>query len=387
MEVGIAGNFLRWPQTGTGEYLRHLLEALGKQLGGAGSIGGVTVLDDTTGERSRTGRRVRRRRVRGQVPGSANVQKVWLEQVLLPLAARAARVDVLHYPYFAGPLAPTVPVVMTVHDLIPLLLPEYSPTPLARLYARLCALAARRAAVVLADSEHTRRDILATLRVGPDQVRVVPLAAAPELGPATSDEVRQARERYGLPDRFVLYLGGLDRRKNLETLLRAVAWLRDDGREPPPLVIAGGRPGRSTALFPDYEAEARELGLAELVHFTGPVPTADKAALYTAALAFAFPSRYEGFGLPPLEALACGTPVLCSNSSSLTEVVGDAALTFAPDDVDALASGYDQLARDAALRVELSRRGRKRADQFAWDRTATLTMAGYVAAADGIRTR
>ncbi len=363
LRIGINAAFREAPATGSGQYLVQLAAALQSVapehtyrllLPRAGADGRVCVPGWLRGK---------------------NLRKLFLEQVGVPLAAVAERLNLMHYPYFAAPLASPVPVVVTVHDVIPLALTAYRGSPLVRAYTALVGLATRRARVVICDSLHAKRDAVRLLQLPPERVRVVYLAPAPGLRPATDAEAAAVRERFGLGARFFFYVGGLDRRKNLGVLLRAFA--RMAARYPQAqLAIAGTAPGRG-ALFPDWRGLAANLGLGDRVRFLGHVSEVEKAHLYSAALAFAFPSLYEGFGLPPLEAMACGAPVVCANASSLPEVVGEAALLLPAGDVAAWAEALARLWEDEALRRELRRQGLALAAQFTWEKTARETAEVY----------
>ncbi len=188
-------------------------------------------------------------------------------------------------------------------------------------------------------------------------------------------ETADVRDRYVLPERFALYLGSGDVRKNLEVLLRAWALLPPEGRIP--LVMAGNIPCRGDALFPDYRRLARELGVHESISWVGMVPEAEKATLLSAATVFVFPSRYEGFGLDPLEAMACGTPVVCSNATSLPEVVGEAAVLVDPADEKAWAAAVESVAEGGDRAARLVEAGRARAAELTWRATAELTLDAY----------
>jgi len=314
---------------------------------------------------------------------SADWAKLWFEQVRFSRACRQQRVHLAHVPYFAPPLLSTVPVLVTIHDLIPLLLPAYRGSTLVRLYTRLVAQAARRAALILTDSQASRQDIIRHLRLPPDRVRVIPLAAGPTYRPVSSEAHRRAvRRKYGLPPAYFLYLGGFDQRKNMPVLLRAFAQMASDygerpGKAGPQLVIAGRLPEVDTPFTPGPHRMVQELGIAERVVFTGWVSEADKPALYSGARAFLFPSQYEGFGLPPLEAMACGTPVITGNGGSLPEVVGSGGILVPPGDVAALSEAMASLWEDRALRQELSERAQAQASRFSWARTAQETLAAY----------
>ncbi len=357
--VGINALFLDRPGTGSGQYTRHLLDSLAKV--------------DPTNEYllfspdpiSNT-----------QYPLS-NTAKLWFEQVAFPLACRRSDLDLAHVPYFASPLFPTAPTVVTVHDLIPLILPAYRGSLLVRVYTRLVAAAARKADAIVTVSCASKRDIVRRLRVPPEQIHVTYEAAGEAFRPV-GDEAQLAaiRQKYALPERYLLYLGGFDRRKNVSTLLRAFALLvRKQQRVR--LVIAGKLPGRDSCMFPDPRRLVRELGLEENVFFSGWVAEEDKPAVLSGAEAFVFPSLYEGFGLPPLEAMACGTPVIASDRSSLPEVVGEGGILLDPADVEALAEAMDMLLADDALRAELRQRALAQAAKFSWRRTALETLAVY----------
>jgi glycosyltransferase involved in cell wall biosynthesis len=317
---------------------------------------------------------------------SENLAKVWFEQVGFPRACRRLSVDLAHVPYWGSPLFTAVPTVVTIHDLIPLLLPAYRGSLLVRLYTRLVACSARRADAVFTDSVASQRDIVRHLRIPVERVHPVLLAANERFHPVEDQATLAAvHERYALPERYFLYLGGFDWRKNVPTILRAFAEL--SGRQamggPVCLVVAGRLPAQDTAFFPDPRRIARELGVERQVVFTGWVPDEDKPALYSAALAFVFPSWYEGFGLPPLEAMACGTPVIASDRASLPEVVGDGGLLVAPDDIAGQVKAMAHLAFYDALRAGLREKALSQAARFSWTQTARETLRVYRALAEG----
>jgi glycosyltransferase involved in cell wall biosynthesis len=366
MRVGINALFLDRPETGSGQYTQNLLEALAKV--------------DPTNEYLlfSPGPALK---IRNPHSAFRNLGKLWFEQVSFPLACR--RLDVAHVPYFASPLFPTVPTVVTIHDLVPLILPAYRGSFLVRLYTRLVAAAARSAAAIVTVSQASQRDIVRYLHIPPERIHVTYEAAGKAFQPVEDEaQLTAIRQKYGLPRRYLLYLGGFDQRKNLPTLLRAFALLVS--RQPQArLVIAGKLPGRDSPLFPDPCRLVRELGLKEKVVFTGWVPEEDKPALFSEATAFVFPSLYEGFGLPPLEALACGTPVIASNHASLPEVVGDGGILVEPTGLwsetsaNNLAQAMEMLWVDDAFRVELRQRALAQAAKFSWEQTAQETLDVY----------
>jgi glycosyltransferase involved in cell wall biosynthesis len=262
---------------------------------------------------------------------NTNLAKLWFEQVTFPLACRRLRADVAFVPYWGAPWWRPCPVVVTVHDLIPLLLPLYRGGMLQRTYTALVSLTARRAAAVLTDSEASKRDIIAHLGIPADRVHAIHLAADPRFRTVTDPaELARVRAKYSLPDGpFLLYLGGFDARKNVGRMIEAYARMRSGDRRQetgdrsqpvlspgpcpltpdtcplPALVIAGKLPAADTAFAPDPRPVAARLGVGDCVHCIGWVDEVDKPALYSLALATVFVSEYEGFGLPVLEAMAC----------------------------------------------------------------------------------
>ncbi|MCX6026985.1 MAG: glycosyltransferase family 1 protein [Chloroflexi bacterium] len=222
-------------------------------------------------------------------------------------------------------------------------------------------------------SESTRDDLQRITHVPESRVHMVPYGVSPSFRPVHAPHLRRAvAERYGLPSEFLLYVGNLEPRKNLPRLLEAYARL--PGRQVvPPLVLAGTRGWKDAPLRETME----RLNLGRRVVFPGYIPQEDLPAVYSMAAAFVYPSLYEGFGLPVLEAMACGTPVITSNVSSMPEVAGDAALLVSPNDVEGLTRALDRVLGEPDLRAELSRRGLARARQFTWRRAAESTLAVY----------
>ena len=314
----------------------------------------------------------------------SNLGKVFFEQVAFPRICRRWSADVAHVPYWGSSLWLAVPTAVTVHDLIPLLLPAYRGNRLVRLYTRLVSASARRAAMVLTDSLASKRDIEEHLGLPPERVRCVYLAAGEHFHPEPALDDEAIRLSYGLPDRstpsepsrYVLYLASHDVRKNVGSLVEAfatVAQADDDVA----LVIGGRLPDGDDPLFFDPRPLVDALGIRDSVRFTGWVDEADKPALYRGAACAVFASQYEGFGLPVLEALACGTPLVASNASSLPELLGDAGFAVAPDDVQGLAGAILSCLVDEGLAAELRRRGPVQALRFTWVQTARETLAAY----------
>lgn len=300
---------------------------------------------------------------------SFGLEQQWLVPQLLRQRARTAPV-LFHSPYYLMPYRPGAPTVLTHYDLIPLRFPAYVTRRARLIFRTAMRLALRAARRVVAISEASRRDLLAAFAVAPDRVTTTPLAPDPSFRPQSTVAISDLRIRYALPARFVLYLGINKPHKNLVTLLHAYARLPAAA---PPLVIAGAWDDR----YPEPKQTAIRLDLTARVRFLGPVAEPDLPALYTAATAFVFPSRYEGFGLPVLEAMACGTPVACSNVSSLPEIAGDAALQFDPDDAGAIAQAIQRLVEEATLCADLQARGVAQAARFTWEHTAARTLSSY----------
>lgn len=240
-----------------------------------------------------------------------DLAKLWFEQVAFPLACHRLRADVGWTPYWGSPWWRPCPIVVTVHDLIPMLLPAYRGGGLQRAYTALVARTARRAQAVLTDSEASRRDIIRHLHIPPERVHAVLLGAARNPTPTDGEDVLA---RYTLPQGpFLLYLGGFDVRKNIVRMLEAYARLikriEGEGGVVPDLVLAGQLPATDSAFSPDPRLVAERLRITEHLYFTGRVDEAAKFALYRAARAVIFVSEYEGFGLPVLEAMIAPAPV------------------------------------------------------------------------------
>jgi glycosyltransferase involved in cell wall biosynthesis len=302
------------------------------------------------------------------------------EHVSLPLKLRRLGAELLHSPHYVRPLLCTIPSVVTIHDCIHLLFPQYLPNRMAFRYARfVMGSAIRNSSIVFTVSEASRADILRFYpSTDPAKVHVVPNAIDAELlvDPGEAERER-VRERYQIRGRFVLFAGNVKPHKNLERLIRAFARVRcQEGNEDLRLVLIGDDVSRYASL----RRTADEAGVRQEVRFFGFVPHATLAALYRMATVFAFPSLYEGFGLPPLEAMACGTPVVTSRISSLPEVVGDGALLVDPYNEDDIAQGIARVLDDEDLRARLVERGLERAASYSWARSVRQIHAGYLKA-------
>lgn len=322
------------------------------------------------------------------------------EQVAVPHLLRRISADVFHAPYYIRPyVGLPCPVAVTLYDAIPRLFPGEVSRRARLLFDILTRLAVRDARRIFAISASARDDLVAAYRLAPERVIVTPLAADARFCPQPAAQIAAMRAKYNLPEQYVLSVGSNKPHKNLVGLIEAFAELQQNqepGTKNPNastinhqssivnrqfsahLVIAGHWDPR----YPEARELVAQRGLSARVRFLPNVAEADLPALYSGATLFAFPSLYEGFGLPPLEAMACGAPVLCSDTSSLPEVVGDAALRVDPRDVAALARGMATLLDDSALRARLRTAGLSRASQFSWRRTAAATLRGLEAAAE-----
>lgn len=380
MRIGINALFLQKPATGSGQHLFHLLEGLdaydkentyvllSPRFRHAYAVDWPHLSDrfsnvEVMSALARLGE---------------NVEKAWWEQVGLLKAGRAEQIDLLHCPYFASPVVPAFPAVVTIHDVIPLILKEYAWRKLTVLYNTLVSFAAKRADAIIAVSQCSKRDIMRTLHIAPERIHVIGNAVHESFRPVNDAWLLgSVRERYNIGERYILYFGGFDLRKNVPRLIRAYARLPAEVRARYQLVVAGRLNQLGHPLYPDPRPLVRGLGLDGQVVFTGQIRERDKVPLYSGATAFAFVSLYEGFGMPVLEAMACGRPVLTSNTSSLPEVVGEAGLKVNPRGEAEITEGLRRLLEDEALRRDLGERALERARFFTWRQVAEQTVQVY----------
>lgn len=300
------------------------------------------------------------------------IRLVW-EQVALPRLSRQAEIDVLHSLHYTRPLWLHCASVVTFHDMTFFLYPKLH-TRAKRIFFPLATrFSARRARAIIADSESTRQDIIRLLNVPGEKVFAVLLGVDPSFRPMKDHGLmRRIGEHYHLPDKFILYLGMVEPRKNLPLLVGAYKELVDRGTDHD-LVVAG----RFGWMYEDIFRQVESFGLKHRVHFTGYISQHDLPVVYNLASLFVYPTLYEGFGLPPLEAMACGVPVITTNVSSLPEIVGDAGVLIPVNDHEALVTAMVQILKDQSLRAELASKGPLRAAQFTWERTARQTLEVY----------
>lgn len=312
--------------------------------------------------------------------GSRLLRIVW-EQTVLPALVQKYRLDLLHSPHYTMPLLKPCPTVVTFHDMTFFLYPEMHQAYKRVFFRKVIHWSARRADAIIADSISSRQDILRLLNLDGARVTAVPLGVSDAFRTSLDvRETRKARQKYHLPSPFILSVGVLEPRKNLTGLLRAFKTLVDRGVEHS-LVIVGKRGWGYAEIF----KSVKTFGLLERVIFPGYVPEIDLPSLYSAADLFVYPSFYEGFGLPVLEAMGCGVPVVTSNLSSMPEIAGDpsassgqtAAVLIDPHDDQALADAMQRVLTDRALHDRLAREGHARSRSFSWERTARETLAVY----------
>lgn len=376
MHVAINGWFWDQPHTGSGRYVRHLVAGLRKaapdlQLtlvlpphsAHTDPIDGVTQVQ-AAGPKGKLG-------------------KVWFEQRAFPAQVAKLGADLAHVPYWGPPLASPVPLVTSVLDVIPLARPEYSSGLGARLYTSLVTTAARGAAQILTLSEAAKADIVQHIGVPAARITATHLAADDRFHPRFGAEHDEAiRAKYQLPDQFVLYLGGFDRRKSVNTLLLAYTYVAQAEGDQVPLVLAGREPDPwGGPRFPDLRAYVDALDIGHAVQWIGAVDDADLPALYRLADVFVYPSEYEGFGLPVLESMASGTPVVARDIPVMQEVSGDGA--YLVEDARRMAGAIIALLLQKPLRDQMINQGLARATAFSWRKTAQQTYVVYQQALSG----
>ncbi len=296
-----------------------------------------------------------------------------LEQLALPLELARLKLDLLHSPDFIPPFRGHFRRVITVHDLNFLYYPQFLTAGSRRYYNAQIERAVLVADHILADSFATQLDLVKRLNVPEKKISVVWLAPNAAFRPIEPETLAAARARLRLPDRFILFAGTLEPRKNVAGLLQAYRLLLDRDPHQPDLLLAGSRGW----LFEETRALIHQLRLTDRVRWIDSPVNADLVALYNAAMVFALPSHYEGFGLTVLEAMACGTPTIISDRGSLPEIAGGASLIIDPDDPVSLADALGQALGDDHLRQDLRQRGLARVKEFSWDRCARETLAAY----------
>lgn len=296
------------------------------------------------------------------------------QQLVLPRIVRNIKPSLYHSPYYMMPYRMPVPVVLTCYDLIPMIYRQYFSVFQRTAFVIAHRFALRTASHIIAISEATKSDLVRYFSVEPERVTAIPLAADTAFSPVKGKDIAIMRNKYGIPDRYVLYVGINKPHKNLLMLLKAWGILMCNGQtEGHSLVIAGYWDPR----YPDAKRYVINNGLDKTVHIIGDVQEHDLPSLYSGATAFIYPSLYEGFGLPLLEAMACGTPVMCGNVSSLPEVTGEAAAYFDPVNAGEIADTMGEVLASRKNREVLQEKGFARARLFLWEQTALRTVQVY----------
>ena len=367
MRIGFEVTPLCAPQSGVGTYTSNLLDHLDREFA-----------DEIVPLANRPMRNARWPVMARPYPLN---KTLWM-QVVLPLQLRRLQIDVCHFTNSVAPLWSPCPTVVTIHDMTLWLFPEHHYSQRLLAMRPIIPLAARRASRIIANSWSTRNDIVRILGVPEEKVEVIyeappacfrPLQAGPEL--------EAARRDLQLPEHFLLYVGTIEPRKNLVRLLQAFARLPRDGTRPDALVLVGQRGWKDSAVFSAVE----RLGLSNEVRYLGYVPQEPLVALYNLADAVVFPSLHEGFGLPVVEAMACGTPVVTSRNGSLGEVAGEAAEFVEPTDVASIAAALRRVLGDSDRRAGLREKGLVQAARFSWSNAAAQTRRVYARALGGQR--
>lgn len=390
MRIGIDATPLPERPVGAGAYIIHLVQALAQECQDAAAR-----IDSAGSSPERIELVVivqQSRRELFSVPAEAPVEwvvvsdksparrLVW-EQTVLPWLARRCRLDLLHSLHYTRPLVLPCRSVVTFHDMTFFMFPELHVRSKRVFFPLAMRASARLADALIADSETTRLDAMCILNIPPQRITTVPLGIQELFRPVgempgsleeRASQVESCRQRYLLPSEFILFVGLVEPRKNLPLLVQAYARLARQG-DLPDLVIVG----RMGWMYETVLEQIAALGLKDRVRFTGYVPTKDLAIIYNLASVFVYPSLYEGFGFPPLEAMACGTPTITTDVSSMREFAGQACLLTPPQDEAALAAAIRRLLDEPQLQARLSGLGRIQAARYTWKRTAQETLKIY----------
>lgn len=307
------------------------------------------------------------------LPDQTPALRLMWEQTTFPILAARHKLDLLHSLHYTLPLAYPGRRVVTFHDLTFFLFPQLHTLPKRYFFRLFIHLSRRRATAIIADSESTRQDAIRLAKVPPGKIRAILLGVTPDFHPENDPALlRAVRQKYSLPERFLLFVGLLEPRKNLPALLQAFASLPPQQPEVRLVIV-----GRQGWMYDQTLRLVQELGIADKVHFTGYVDQPDLPRVYNLAQMAVYPSTYEGFGFPVLEAMACGTPVITTDVSSMPEITGEAGVLVPPGNIPALAQAIQRLLSDPLERQHRAALGIARAANFTWERTAIQTLAVY----------
>lgn len=304
-------------------------------------------------------------------------QRIIWDQIRFPIEALKNKADIIHQPCFSAPILTRAKTVVTIHDLISVNFPQNLPFFSRLFYSKLMPYTYKFADSFIAISEHTKKDILKLLNIDPKKITVIYEAASEEYVPLNSledkEKIKNVKNKYKINQDYILHIGTLEPRKNLNFLVKAFAEVIKDNTIKHNLVIAG----KKGWYYEDLFKLVKDLELEGRVIFTGYIEDEDKKYLYNGATAFVFPSLYEGFGLPPLEAMSCGIPVISSNTSSMPEVIGNAGILLSPEERDKWSESIKTLLKDQKLQKDLSEKSLQQAKKFSWEKTARETLEVY----------
>lgn len=372
MHIAFNGWFWDQPNTGSGQYLRNLVAQLPRINA---DLALTLVVPLHTGDLDLVPQGVDVVKVNAR---RSNLGKVLFEQRGYPAAVKRLNADIAHVPYWGPPLSSSpARLVTSILDVIALEIPVYASSLGAKLYTSLVTAASRGSAHIITLSEAAKADIVRHIGLPPESVTPIYLGVEerfhPRMGAERDAEVKQ---KYNLPDDFVLYLGGFDRRKNVNELLLAYSYVAQGVSDKYPLVLAGKQPRwGATPVFPDLPQYIRDLGIDDLVQWIGYVEEGDKPSFYRLARVFAYPTLYEGFGLPALEAMASGTPVVARDIPVMQELVGDGAFLVA--DARKMAGSIIALLEQESFRQSMVNQGLAQATHYSWRKTARETLTVY----------
>ena len=375
IKVAFTGTALMAPLTGIGQYTHQLALGLREVPGIELRLFYATHFSSDVRSGAAPAIADVRRAVRSTLPFAYELER-GVKQAFFSLGAASEHFDLYHEPNFLA-YRFRGPSVVTVHDLSWIRYPETHPAERVRAMHKYFQPGLERASLVLSDSEFVKAEIVKEFGIAADRVETIPLGLDPAFSPRTPEQTREVLAAHSLEHgSYFLCVGTLEPRKNIAAAIRAYSSLAADVRSRSPLAIAGMRGWRTSSL----DALLEPLIASGAVRVLGYVSRGDLVAITAGAMALVYPSLYEGFGLPPLEAMGCGVAVIASNVSSLPELVADAALTVDPHDVDALGAAMAHVAGDASLRADLCRRGLQRAAEFTWERCVAATVQAYLRA-------
>lgn len=377
-EIAITGLPLDYPHSGTAVYTRNLVRRLPEVAPDLGFQLLKRYASPVLDRMPETQLHTPFASLSREIGLKARLDKLSWEIGLAPLAAMIHGADLLHYTYFAAPPLSSARIVVTIHDLVPLILPGYHRSRQAAMYAKFMAWTAKHAAAILTVSHYSKRDILRVLHFPASRIYVTREAVDGEFRPLSMGESTQVvRAKYGLPERFVLYVGSSERRKNLEMLVRAWSLIATEAVAMDVHLVLVTHFPPPDALYPDVPRLIRDLKLEDSVTIVSEIDEQDIPEVYRAAEVFCYPSLYEGFGLPPLEAMASGIPTLAARATSLPEVVGDGGMLIDPDDIPAWAGAIVELLRSDKSRAHWATLGLAQSRRFDWRRTTEETASVY----------